>query len=1018
MQPKHLITLILLSAVTYACGQTLSSETRAEIENRLNQEISFQRLSIGRAKIDSVALDKKVLKLFMDSNFSFIPFREDNVQDLYRDIKDLLPSKYSKYKLQIYANNRLIEQLIPAYTRTQKGKSKVKVWAPNASQPLVKPVDRPFTPTAGLQNRHIAMWQSHGLYFEQKLNRWEWQRARILQTVEDLYTQSYVLPFLVPMLENAGANVLLPRERDTRREELIIDNDGQTDGTYIETNGLKAWNEGKGEGFAHVKSEYRDWDNPFHDGTFRQTTTIQKGKESNAKWTPRIPVTGEYAVYISYKSFKNSTNDALYTVNHAGGATSFHVNQQMGGGTWIYLGTFLFDKGTAGSVTLSNHSAKAGRVITADGIKIGGGMGNIARSLNIEGTTENLRSSDPVANTTGGSGNEAQILAFEPDYQLSGYPRFTEGARYWLQWAGAPDSVYSESHGKNDYTDDYKCRGLWVNWLAGGSQALPQRKGLNIPIDVSLAFHSDAGTTLNDSIIGTLLIYMSKTEDRETYANGASRYLANELADLIQTQIVNDVRKLHAPEWSRRGRWNSSYFEARVPEVPAVLLELLSHQNFADMRYGLDPRFRFTVSRAIYKGILQFISSQRGSEYVVQPLPVDHLMLSLKNGNTAELQWKAVKDELEETATPDGYIVYTRVGDGGWDNGVLVNGTSYSAKLEKGKIYSWKVAAVNRGGKSFDSEILSAGLAGESKPVLVINGFDRISAPADFVAPGNGGKKLAGFLDDVDHGVPYLKDISYIGKMKEFRRDIPWMDDDASGFGDSYADYADKVIAGNTFDYPRIHGAALMANGYSFISCSNEVVEEGLVNLKDYEIVDLILGKQYQSKMGKGGTFPLQFKTFTEPLQKAITAYLQQNRGKLFVSGAYVATDLWDNPLAEKLEADVKFATEVLKYQWRVNQAARHSGLKTVQSALSKAGEKYDYYDTLNEECYVVESPDALEPSCPEAQTVMRYTENNLSAAVAYKGKYATYIMGVPFETIQTEAERNALMKNVINTLK
>ena len=66
----------------------------------------------------------------------------------------------------------------------------------------------------------------------------------------------------------------------------------------------------------------------------------------------------------------------------------------------------------------------------------------------------------------------------------------------------------------------------------------------------------------------------------------------------------------------------------------------------------------------------------------------------------------------------------------------------------------------------------------------------------------------------------------------------------------------------------------------------------------------------------------------------------------------------------------------------------------------------------------MVESPDALEPSCPEAQTVMRYTENNLSAAVAYKGKYATYIMGVPFETIQTEAERNALMKNIINTLK
>ena len=33
---------------------------------------------------------------------------------------------------------------------------------------------------------------SHGWYYEPKLDRWEWQRARIFQTVEDLYTQSYV----------------------------------------------------------------------------------------------------------------------------------------------------------------------------------------------------------------------------------------------------------------------------------------------------------------------------------------------------------------------------------------------------------------------------------------------------------------------------------------------------------------------------------------------------------------------------------------------------------------------------------------------------------------------------------------------------------------------------------------------------------------------------------------------------------------------------------------------------------
>jgi len=71
-----------------------------------------------------------------------------------------------------------------------------------------------------------GLWQSHGFYYEPKLTRWEWQRARIFQTVEDLYTQSYVLPFLVPMLENAGANVLMPRERDSQIAEVIVDNDG------------------------------------------------------------------------------------------------------------------------------------------------------------------------------------------------------------------------------------------------------------------------------------------------------------------------------------------------------------------------------------------------------------------------------------------------------------------------------------------------------------------------------------------------------------------------------------------------------------------------------------------------------------------------------------------------------------------------------------------------------------------------------------------------------------------------
>ena len=982
---KSLLKYGLLAASLFpqiGNAQELSQDIRQQIGTYLDN-VAKKEIAVGRVKIDSVAVNGKNLQLFANMNWADFPFREDNVAEIYQGVTNILPAEFKGYKLEIRTNNRSIEELVPQSLRSKKDK-KAKVFNPKETKPLVSNISAPYIPTNGLYNRHIAMWQSHGWYFEPKLDRWEWQRARIFQTVEDLYTQSYVLPFLVPMLENAGANVLMPRERDLNTAEIVIDNDGVLNGnsTYVEKSGDKKWMQGNGTGFAHLRNFYKDFENPFKEGTYRTVETIKKGTETTVEWIPEIPTAGQYGVYVSYQTLPNSADDALYTVYHKGGETQFKVNQQMGGGTWIYLGTFGFDAGKSNAykVVLSNRSAKAGKVITADAVKIGGGVGNVAR----------------------GESNET-----------SGYPRFCEASRYWLQWAGIPDYVYSDSKGKNDYTDDYKSRGIWVNYLAGGSEVNPNEEGLNIPVNLSFAFHTDAGTTLNDSIIGTLGIYCTNS-DNEEFANGSSRYLSHDLTDLIQTNIVNDIRTLHEPNWSRRGMWNKSYYEARVPRVPAMLLELLSHQNFADMRYGLDPRFRFTVSRAVYKGMLQFLCAQYNMDYVVQPLPVDHMALQFTGDNEVELTWQPVEDPLEPTAKAEKYIVYTRIGNADFDNGTLVERTNYRTTISSGTIHSYKVVAVNKGGLSFPSEILSVGQPFQPKgTVMVVNGFDRISAPADFVAPAPGDTQFAGFLDDLDHGVPYLKDISYIGKMKEFRRAIPWMDDDASGYGDSYADYETKVIAGNTFDYPAIHGAAILKAGYAFVSCSDEAVENGRVSLNDYQTVDLILGKECQTKMGRGGITPLQYKTFSQPMQEAITAYCNQG-GNIIVSGAFLGTDLWDNRLTTSEEADKKFATDVLKYKWRVGQAALKGKVKSVASPFPMLTGNYTYHNELNEESYVVEAPDAIEPASKDAYTVMRYSENNLSAGVAYQGDYKTYIMGFPFETIRTEAERETLMKAIL----
>ena len=123
----------------------------------------------------------------------------------------------------------------------------------------------------------------------------------------------------------------------------------------------------------------------------------------------------------------------------------------------------------------------------------------------------------------------------------SGYPRFCEGARYWLQWAGFDPKVYTPKENADDYKDDYMSRAHWVNALMGGSERMPDSTGLRIPVDMALAFHSDAGVRLNDETIGTLGIFYTR-ENKGRFEGGADRYRSRDLTDIVMTQIVSDIR--------------------------------------------------------------------------------------------------------------------------------------------------------------------------------------------------------------------------------------------------------------------------------------------------------------------------------------------------------------------------------------------------------------------------------------------------------------------------------------------
>ncbi len=943
---------------------------------------------LGAISVDSVSVKKKNINLYFSTPLSYIPMREWFIESLYADVKDSLGTKYHKYSVTIFSDKKPIQTLIPNLYRNSINTDAGRVAKAKSHKTVVSRVDG-VKPSNGLLNKNIALWHSHGWYYESSLDRWEWQRTRLFGYVEDLGTMSYVIPFLVPMLENAGASVFVPRERDVQNEEVVVDNDRSTPESEFIVGSINI-SSPKAKGFLLQDTIFTGV-NPFKSGS--SLAGVATSDDAVFTYLPHFNKRGEYAVYVSFP-YQTNNQKVMYDVVHLGGVTTFEIDQSMSAATWVYLGRFQFDAGKnvdKGAVILR---ASAGSNVAADAVRFGGGMGNVARTLPAVVTAKKTSVSDRgVDNQYVRSG----VVAVN-NWQTSGRARFTEGARYYLQYAGAPEAVYNLNKNSNDYNDDYMSRGEWVNYLMGASQS--PNGGLNIPVDMAFAFHTDAGTTPNDSVIGTLAIF-STVRNSGTFSNGRSKMSSRDLADVVQSQIINDVRSLYNPDWVRRGLWDRQYSEAWRPDVPTMLLELLSHQNMGDMKYGLDPRFRFDVSRAIYKGILRFMADNHGFNPVVQPLPINQLAVQCSSTDEVKLSWQAVPDPLEPGAMPHSYKVYTRIDDGGFDNGVVVYDNFCNVKLETGKIYSFKVTAINDGGESFPSEILAAGIASGNAPrALVVNKFDRICAPS-FVDKDD----FAGLAWWEDAGVPYKDDFSYVGNQYDFNRNSQWLDDDSPGWGASNADMEGTVIAGNTFDYAYTHGKALMANGWSFASASDEAFEQPGFDISEYKMVDVILGEQKTTPQQYDKS-KVDFKIYTPSFMSKIGEAASSGKN-ILLSGAYVGTDL----VLENDSAAIDFAARVLHFKWRTNHASSKGVFK---GAVSGFAGNYSYSNLPNDVIYCVESPDGIEPADKSGNTIFRYGDNNVSAGVAWKGSYGVVVLGVPFETIVDEDDASEIMKNVI----
>lgn len=536
-----------------------------------------------------------------------------------------------------------------------------------------------------LSDKVLFISQAHGFIDYSDFREWSTQRGITQDIVEDFVNSEAINQYLLEYLHNAGAKVFTMRERDMNTNMVIVDDqDGATtpaNGVYQEVGDGNLFADTAANGFKNFQAPYSGTNDPFRDngGSDRIITTATT-ETARAVWKPVIPEDGYYQVYVSYSGVGDRPTDAQYIVSHGGIETEVLVNQEVHRYVWNSIGNFYFKAGSDDFIALTNQSAESGTTVSADAVRIGGGMGDVLGNFH------------PV---------------------LSTYPRWEEGARPYVQYQGAGANVIASS--------DVGARSKFAAW-----------EHYSIEDSVYVSWHSNA---FNGAARGTSSYIYSSNSPDGTFDDTQSHAGSADLQAAIHDEIINDVRAVWQADWQDRG-YRSAYFgeinPANNDEMPSVLIEMAFHDNADDANALRHPQFRKLVARSVYQGIVKYFANRDGLSVALLPEPPTHLKVNSSINGQLQVSWQAGPTDANNVGG-DGatsYVVYKSTDGYNFDNGVETSDLFYDFNNQQtGKVYYIKVRAKNIGGLSLASETLGARVAYENENrVLIVNGFDRLTS--------------------------------------------------------------------------------------------------------------------------------------------------------------------------------------------------------------------------------------------------------------------------------------------------
>lgn len=557
---------------------------------------------------------------------------------------------------------------------------------PNAPRTnAVSPTANPGPITGVLSGKTVILNQAHGWFQD---GSWKVQRTLLYEQIEDLAPAEFITNFVIPMLQNAGAEIQTVRESDSQTQMVIVDN-AQSAPTYVESG---SWSNSSANGF--VNKAGATWNgvdvNPFGSASAtRYTTSVIGSPTATTTYAPTIPVDGYYNVYISYSSGSNRTTSAHWQVHHAGGVTDFRVNEQRNGATWNLLGNFYFKAGQSANakVLVLNDAPTVGAIVSCDAVRFGGGMGDVVRRTSV-----------------------------------SGKERWQEEALNYMNYLGA-----SVSGGPlaNDDTVTYNDMQLgWSNRPAYASWEQARDGEGDNTIYVGLHTNAFNGTCVSGVEQAGTARGMGTFRDVDADATAGSIALTSAL----HTASINGIKKFYDSTWSDRGITASNSYgecsQGNLGSVAGCFFEAMMADNPADQYSWRDPKFRVVYARAIQQGIITYFGGT-----VFPPEAPEKFRIKNIGSGQVRLDWTA--GPVRTAALPYGsaatsYRVYRSANGYGFDNGTVVASNTATVTVTPGEVAFFRVVAANSSGVSIPTETLGVGATSAAQaPALIVNGSHR-----------------------------------------------------------------------------------------------------------------------------------------------------------------------------------------------------------------------------------------------------------------------------------------------------